>query len=141
MWVAPAVEDAVVGAWRRYAAAGHERLLWPYILGQMQPAPRESRVRAIFEMMAGGDDSVRQLAGVAVTRPVDEAARPLAAQLAAAALADAPTSSMRRTYLDAIKANGGRDQVPALRALAGNEMVGEDLRTLAGQIADELERR
>jgi parallel beta-helix repeat protein len=141
MWAAPAVEDAVVAAWRRYAAAGHERLLWPYIFGQMRPAPRESRVRAIFEMMAGGDDSVRQLAGVAVTGPVDETARPLAAQLAAAALADAPTSSLRRTYLDAIKANGGREQVPTLRALAGNEMVGEDLRTLAGQIADDLERR
>jgi parallel beta-helix repeat protein len=143
MWVAPAVEDAVVAAWRRHPTMGgpRETGLWPYIFGQMLPGPRESRVRAIFELIASGDDSARQLTERAITKPVDESARALAAQLAADGIATAPTAALRRTYLDVIKANGGREQVATLRALADNAMVGDDLRALAAKIADELERR
>jgi hypothetical protein len=140
MSVAPEVDDAVVAAWRRHPTGRNGSGMWPYIFGQIASPARESRVRAVFEMLASGDESMRQLAGPAVTRQVDDAARPVAARLAAAGLATAPNAALRRTYLDVINANGGRDQVPTLRALAENEMVGDDLRELAGKIAEELER-
>src|SRR5207249_3310932 len=89
MEVSPAVEDAVVAAWRRRPPGPERGGLWPYVLGQIRPAPRESRVRAIFEMLATGDDSARQLTERVITAPVDESARAVAAQLAAAALATA----------------------------------------------------
>jgi len=140
-WTSPATEEAVVAAWRRHPTDSNGSRLWPYIFGQMQPAARESRVRAVFEMIASGDDSARQLTERAITKPVDDSARAIAARLAAAGLAAAPTAALRRTYLDVIQANGGREQVATLRALADNAMVGDDLRALARKIADELERR
>jgi len=139
-WTSPATEEAVVAAWRRHPTDGNGSRLWPYIFGQMQPAARESRVRAIFEMIASGDDSAQQLTERAITKPVDDSARALAAQLASAGLATAPTAALRRTYLDCLRANGARGDVPALRAFAANQLVGEDLRKLAGEIADALER-
>jgi hypothetical protein len=105
----------------------------------MRPAARDGRVRAIFEMIASGDDSARQLTERAITKPVDDSARATAARLAAAGLATAPTAALRRTYLECLRATGARADVPALRALAGNPLVGEDLRRLAGEVADALE--
>lgn len=139
-WTSPTTEDAVVAAWRRRACDEGQEGLWPYIFGQMQPAARESRVRAIFEMIASGDDAARQLTERAITTPVDDSARPIAAQLAAAGLATAPTAELRRTYLGCLRANGARADVAVLHAFAENQLVGEDLRKLACEVADALDR-
>jgi beta-lactamase regulating signal transducer with metallopeptidase domain len=139
--LAPELEDAVVAAWRRHPTGRNGSGMWPYIFGQITSPAREARVRAVFELMASGDDVMRQLAGPAITKPVDESARAVAAQLAADGLATAPTAALRRTYLDVLQANGGRGQVATLRALADNAMVGDDLRAQAAKVADALERR
>jgi hypothetical protein len=140
MAVAPELEDAVVAAWKRHPTGRNGSGMWPYIFGQITSPAREARVRAVFELMASGDDAKRQLAGPAVTKPVDESARAVAAQLAVDGLATAQTAALRRTYLECLRANGAKSDAPALRAFAENQMVGEDLRKLAGDIADALER-
>ncbi len=141
MWVAPEVEDAVVAAWRRHPTGRNGSGMWPYIFGQITSPAREPRVRAVFEMIAVGDDAMRQLAGPAVTKPVDESARALASRLATDGIATAKTAALRRTYVESLRANGSRADAATLRALAGNEMVGDDLRKLAASAADELDRR
>lgn len=142
MWLAPEVEDAVVDAWRRHPPLPGDGIgLWAHILGQLQPAPRESRVRAIFELMASSDaESARQLTSRVMTNSVDETARKIAADLAIASLSKASDSSMRRTLLDIVAANGSREHAPALRAFSGNSMVREDLRNAGRAVADVLDR-
>lgn len=140
MWVSAEVDDAVVAAWRRHPTGRNGSGMWPFVLGQMTSPAREARVRAVFELMASGDDAMRQLAGLAVTRPVEESAKPVAAKLAADAIATAKTPAFRRTYLDVIRANGSREQVPMLRDVSRDAAFGDELRALVGTIADELER-
>jgi hypothetical protein len=144
-WVDASVEAAVVDAWRRRVKdASRGEGLWQYVFGQMRPV-REVRVRAIFEMMDGAGpeaESVRQLAGVALWRePVDEPARPVAAQLALAALDKAQNALFRKSYIDIVRVNGTSHHAAALRALAGNTMLAEETRTLAADAATQLERR
>lgn len=137
-WVSPEVENAVLAAKERSKRT--ESGLWPYILGQMRPT-REPRVRAILAWMAtSATSSDVQLLERAVVREVDPPAKPLATALALEALPTGVDELTRRTLLQVVVANGTAENAPAVRAFAENPLVGDELRQVAKEAANTLER-
>jgi hypothetical protein len=138
-WVSEEVENAALSAFERTASRNDPGGWW-YILGQIQPT-RERRVRLIFDVLRSqpaDTDAPGGLARALEPRNLEPSAAPVAAALALALLSDAKTYLVRNLCLEVLEKSGTAAEAAGLSAFAKNPMVGEDLRTRAGQIAGRL---
>jgi hypothetical protein len=139
-WVAPDVEDAVVAAAQRHTAGGATGL-WFHVLGQMRPT-RAARAELVLRWMLASDEKGIDTLGNALDKwRLDASARPVVARVAAENLAKAPSASLRDYLLGVLDGHGTREQAPAVRALADNELLPDGARRRARELAEDLERR